>query len=405
MTRTTRFLVLLLLGSLACLAAVGAATAQTVVGVTSTEIKIGHTNPYSGNASAYGTIGKTIAAYFKKVNDEGGVNGHKINFISYDDSYSPPKTVEMVRKLVEQDQVAFVFQTLGTPPNTAIQKYLNQQKVPQLFVATGATKWNDPKNFPWTMGYQPNYQTEGRVYAAYALSHVKDAKIGILYQNDDYGKDYLKGFEDGLGDAKKQIVMKQTYEVTDPTIDSQIVNLKNSGANVFFNITTPKFAAQAIKKAHEIGWKPLHFLNNVSSSLGTVLKPAGLDASRDLITALYMKEVTDPQWRNDKGFQDWVAFMKKYYPDGALDDQANGFGYNVAILMTQVLKQCGNDFSRENIMKQAASVKNFELPLLLPGIKVNTSPTDFAPIEQEQLAKFDGEKWALFGEVIEAVRK
>ena len=405
MTRTTRFLVLLLLGSLACLAAVGAATAQTVVGVTATEIKIGHTNPYSGNASAYGTIGKTIAAYFKKVNDEGGVNGRKINFISYDDSYSPPKTVEMVRKLVEQDQVAFVFQTLGTPPNTAIQKYLNQQKVPQLFVATGATKWNDPKNFPWTMGYQPNYQTEGRVYAAYALSHVKDAKIGILYQNDDYGKDYLKGFEDGLGDAKKQIVLKQTYEVTDPTIDSQIVNLKNSGANVFFNITTPKFAAQAIKKAHEIGWKPLHFLNNVSSSLGTVLKPAGLDASRDLITALYMKEVTDPQWRNDKGFQDWVAFMKKYYPDGALDDQANGFGYNVAILMTQVLKQCGNDFSRENIMKQAASVKNFELPLLLPGIKVNTSPTDFAPIEQEQLAKFDGEKWALFGDIIEAVRK
>ena len=405
MSLSKRFTVGLVLAALAGLAPAGAATAQTVVGVTATEIKIGHTNPYSGNASAYGTIGKTIAAYFKKVNDEGGVNGRKINFISYDDSYSPPKTVEMVRKLVEQDQVAFVFQTLGTPPNTAIQKYLNQQKVPQLFVATGATKWNDPKNFPWTMGYQPNYQTEGRVYAAYALSHVKDAKIGILYQNDDYGKDYLKGFEDGLGDAKKQIVLKQTYEVTDPTIDSQIVNLKNSGANVFFNITTPKFAAQAIKKAHEIGWKPLHFLNNVSSSLGTVLKPAGLDASKDLITALYMKEVTDPQWRNDKGFTEWLAFMKKYYPDGALDDQANGFAYNVAILMTQVLKQCGNDLSRENIMKQAASVKDFELPLLLPGIKVNTSPTDFAPIEQEQLAKFDGEKWALFGDIIEAVRK
>jgi len=406
MSLVKRFTAGLLLAGLAALAPAGAATAQTVVGVTATEIKIGHTNPYSGNASAYGTIGKTIAAYFKKVNDEGGISGRKINFISYDDGYSPPKTVEMVRRLVEQDQVAFVSQTLGTPPNTAIQKYLNQQKVPQLFVATGATKWNDPKNFPWTMGYQPNYQTEGRVYAAYALSHVKDAKIGILYQNDDYGKDYLKGFEDGLGEAnKKMIVMKQTYEVTDPTIDSQIVNLKNSGANVFFNITTPKFAAQAIKKAHEIGWKPLHFLNNVSSSLGTVLKPAGLDASRDLITALYMKEVTDPQWRNDKGFTDWVAFMKKYYPDGALDDQSNGFGYNVAILMTQVLKQCGNDFSRENIMKQAANVKNFELPLLLPGIKVNTSPTDFAPIEQEQLAKFDGEKWALFGEVIEAVRK
>ncbi len=401
-----RFLVLLLIGSLASLTGVVGVRAQTVVGVTATEIKIGNTNPYSGNASAYGTIGKTLAAYFKKVNDEGGVNGRKINFISYDDGYSPPKTVEMVRKLVEQDQVAFLFQTLGTPPNSAIHKYVNQQKVPHLFVATGATKWNDPKNFPWTMGYQPNYQTEGRVYAAYALSHVKDAKIGILYQNDDYGKDYLKGFEDGLGEAnKKLIVMKQTYEVTDPTIESQIVNLKNSGANVFFNITIPKYAVQAIKKAHEIGWKPLHFLNNVSSSLGTVLKPAGLDASKDLITALYMKEVTDPQWRNDKGFLDWVAFMKKYYPDGALDDQANGFAYNVAILMTQVLKQCGNDFSRENIMKQAASVKDFELPLLLPGIKVNTGPTDHAPIEQEQLATFDGEKWALFGEILEAIRE
>jgi branched-chain amino acid transport system substrate-binding protein len=401
-----RLLALLLVGSLAALTGVGGVSAQTVVGVTATEIKIGNTNPYSGNASAYGTIGKTIAAYFKKVNDEGGVNGRKINFISYDDSYSPPKTVEMVRKLVEQDQVAFLFQTLGTPPNSAIHKYVNQMKVPHLFIATGATKWNDPKNFPWTMGYQPNYQTEGRVYAAYALSHVKDPKIGILYQNDDYGKDYLKGFEDGLGEAnKKLIVLKQTYEVTDPTIESQIVNLKNSGANVFFDITIPKYAVQAIKKSHEIGWKPLHFLNNVSSSLGTVLKPAGLDASKDLITALYMKEVTDPQWRNDKGFTEWVAFMKKYYPEGALDDQSNGFAYNVAILMTQVLKQCGNDFSRENIMKQAASVKEFELPLLLPGIKVNTGPNDFAPIEQEQLAKFDGEKWALFGDIIEAVRK
>jgi branched-chain amino acid transport system substrate-binding protein len=405
MSLLKRFTAGLLLATLAGLAPAGPASAQTVVGVTATEIKIGHTNPYSGNASAYGTIGKTIAAYFKKVNDEGGVNGRKINFISYDDGYSPPKTVEMVRKLVEQDQVAFLFQTLGTPPNSAIHKYMNQQKVPHLFVATGATKWNDPQNFPWTMGYQPNYQTEGRVYAAYALSHVKDAKIGILYQNDDYGKDYLKGFEDGLGEAKKLIVLKQTYEVTDPTIDSQIVNLKNSGANVFFNITTPKFAAQAIKKAHEIGWKPLHFLNNVSSSLGTVLKPAGLDASRGLITALYMKEVTDPQWKNDKGFTDWVAFMKKYYPEGALDDQSNAFGYNVAILMTQVLKQCGNDLSRENIMKQAASIKDFELPLLLPGIKVNTGPNDFAPIEQEQLAKFDGERWALFGDIIHAVKK
>jgi ABC-type branched-subunit amino acid transport system substrate-binding protein len=375
-------------------------------GVTATEIKIGNTNPYSGPASAYGTIGKVIGAYFKKVNDEGGVNGRKINYITLDDQYSPPKTVEMVRRLVEQDQVALLFQTLGTPPNSAIHKYVNEKKVPHLFVATGATKWNDPKAFPWTMGYQRNYQTEGRIYASYVLKNVPDAKVGILYQNDDYGKDYLKGFEDGLGDvASKVIVMKQSYEVTDPTIDSQIVNLKNSGANVFFNITIPKFAVQAIKKANDIGWKPLHFLNNVSSSLGTVLKPAGLEASRGLITALYMKEITDPQWKNDKGFTDWVAFMKKYYPEGALDDQANGFGYNVAILMTQVLKQCGNDLSRENIMKQAANVKDFELPLLLPGIKVNTGPTDFAPIEEEQLAKFDGERWALFGEILHAIRK
>jgi branched-chain amino acid transport system substrate-binding protein len=328
------------------------------------------------------------------------------NHISYDDQYSPPKTVEMVRKLVEQDEVAIVFQPLGTPPNSAIHKYMNQQKVPQLYVATGATKWNDPKNFPWTMGFQPNYQTEGKICAAYMLTHMPDAKVGILYQNDDYGKDYLKGFEDGLGDAaKKLIVMKQSYEVTDPTIDSQIVNLKNSGANVFFDITIPKFAVQAIKKSYDIGWKPLHFLNNVSSSLGTVLKPAGLDASKGLITALYMKEITDPQWKNDKGYLDWLAFMKKYYPEGALDDQSNAYAYNVAILMAHTLKECGNDFSRENIMRQAANIKDFELPLLLPGIKVNTSPTDFAPIEQEQLAKFDGERWALFGEMYDASKK
>ncbi len=405
MRRTRQLLAIVLALGMAALAALPAG-AQTVVGVTATEIKIGNTNPYSGPASAYGTIGKVIGAYFKKVNDEGGVNGRKINYITYDDGYSPPKTVEMVRKLVEQDQVAALFQTLGTPPNSAIHKYMNQQKVPHLFVATGATKWNDPQNFPWTMGFQPNYQTEGRVYASHVLKNTPNAKVGILYQNDDYGKDYLKGFEDGLGEsAKKMIVLKQSYEVTDPTIDSQIVNLKNSGATVFFNITIPKFAVQAIKKAHDIGWKPVHYLNNVSSSLATVLKPAGLEASKDLITALYMKEVTDPQWRNDKGFTDWVAFMKKYYPDGALDDQSNGYGYNVAILMTHVLKQCGNDLSRENIMRQAANVKNLELPLLLSGVKINTSPTDFAPIEQEQLAKFNGEKWETFGELFDAFRK
>ncbi len=406
MSLAKRVLARLLVLGVSGLAGTGGATAQTTVGVTPTEIKIGNTSPYSGNASAYGTIGKTNAAYFKKVNDEGGINGRKINFISYDDAYTPPKAVEMVRRLVEQDQVAFLFQTLGTPSNSAIQKYMNQQKTPQLFVATGATKWNDPKNFPWTMGYQPNYQNEGKTYAQYILKNVPDAKVGILYQNDDYGKDYLKGFEDGLGEsAKKLIVLKQSYEVSDPTIDSQIVNLKNSGANVFFNITTPKFAVQAIKKAHDIGWKPLHFLNNVSNSVGTVLKPAGIDASKGLITTLYMKDVTDPQWKNDKGYQEWVVFMKKYYPEGALDQQENAYAYNAAILMTQVLKQAGNDLSRENIMRQAANLRNVELPMLLPGIKVNTSPTDFAPIEQEQLAKFDGERWVLFGEIIDAGKK
>ena len=387
------------------LAAVLPAVAQTP-GVTATEIKLGNTNPYSGPASAYGTIGKAIGAYFKKVNEEGGINGRKVNYITLDDGYSPPKAVEMVRQLVEQEQVALLFQTLGTPTNTAIHKYVNGKQVPHLFVATGATKWNDPKNFPWTMGFQPNYQIEGRTYAQYVLKNVKDAKIGILYQNDDYGKDYRKGFVDGLGDAaKKLVVLEQTYEVTDPTIDSQIVNLKNSGANVFFNVTIPKFAVQAIKKSHDIGWKPLHLLNNVSSSLATVLKPAGLDASKGLITALYMKEVTDPQWKNDKGFLDWVAWMKKYYPEGALDDQSNAYAYNVAILLTHVLKQCGNDLSRANIMKQAANVKNLELPMLLPGIKINTGPDDFAPIEQERLAKFNGEIWEVFGDLIDASKK
>ena len=388
------------------LALTGAPAPAQTPGVTATEIKVGNTNPYSGPASAYGTIGKAIGAYFKKVNDEGGINGRKINYITYDDSYSPPKAVEMVRKLVEQDQVALLFQTLGTPTNSAVHKYMNAQKVPHLFVATGATKWNDPKHFPWTMGWQPNYQTEGRIYAQYILKNLPDAKIGILYQNDDYGKDYRKGLLDGLGDAaKKMVVLEQTYEVTDPTIDSQIVNLKNSGANVFFNVTIPKFAVQAIKKAHDIGWKPTHFLNNVSSSLGTVLKPAGLDASRGLITALYQKEITDPQWKNDKGYLDWVAWMKKYYPEGALDDQANAYGYLVAQTLVHVLKQCGKDLSRENIMKQAGNIKNLELALLLPGIKINTSPTDFAPIEQEQLAKFDGERWVLFGELYDAGKK
>ena len=385
--------------------AVGPVASQTP-GVTQTEIKIGHTNPYSGPASAYGTIGKAITAYFKKINDEGGINGRKITFITYDDGYTPPKTVEMVRRLVEQDQVAFVFNTLGTPTNSAIHKYMNQQKVPHLFVATGATKWGDPKNYPWTMGWQPTYQAEGKIYAQYILKNIPNAKVGILYQNDDYGKDYLKGFEDALGDtAKKIIVSKQSYETTDPTVDSQIVNLKNSGANVFFNVTIPKFAVQAIKKAHDIGWAPTHFLNSVSQSVGVVLKPAGIEASKGLITTFYIKEPTDPQWKNDQGFKDWLAWMKKYYPEGNVEDAFNVYAYTVAQGLVQVLKQAGNDLSRANIMKQAASLKDFTPPMLLPGIKVNTSAEDFYPIEQEQLAKFDGERWALFGEIFDASKK
>jgi len=402
----TKHRIALALAGLLALTVTAAPAAAQTPGVTATEIKVGNTMPYSGPASAYGTIGKAAGAYFKKINEEGGINGRKINFISEDDSYSPPKAVEMVRKLVEQDHVLLVFNPLGTPSNTAIQKYLNEQKVPQLFVATGATKWGNPKDFPWTMGWQPNYQAEGQIYAHYIQKNVPNAKIGILYQNDDYGKDYVKGFKDGLGDAaKKLIIMEQTYEVTDPTVDSQIVNLKNSGANVFFNVTTPKFAAQAIKKAFEIGWKPTQFLNNVSASVGSVLKPAGLEASKDLITVAYAKDPTDPEWKNDKGYKDWLAFMQKYYPDGNLADGSNAYGYNVAQTLVQVLKQCGNDLSRANVMKQAANLKNLELGMLLPGIKINTSPTDFYPIQQEQLAKFNGETWVRFGEIFDASKK
>jgi branched-chain amino acid transport system substrate-binding protein len=396
---------LLALGIVLVSSGVAGAQGQTP-GVTATEIKIGNTNPYSGPASAWSTIGKSIAAWLKKVNDEGGVNGRKITFVSYDDSYSPPKTVEMVRKLVEQDQVAILFQTLGTPSNTAIQKYANQKKIPHLFIATGATKWGDPKNFPWTMGWQPPYQAESRIYAQYILKNIPDAKVGILYQNDDYGKDYLHQFEAALGDAaKKMIVLKQSYEVTDPTVESQVVNLKNSGANVFFNITATKFAAQAIKKAHDIGWKPTHFLNSVSNSVSTVMKVAGLEASKGIISTLYLKDPTDPQWKNDPAMKEWTVFMNKYYPDGNKEDLFNIYGPSVAQTLVQTLKQAGNDLSRANVMKEAANMKDLALPLLLPGIKINTSPTDFYPIEQEQLARFDGERWALFGEVFDASKK
>jgi branched-chain amino acid transport system substrate-binding protein len=371
-------------------------------GASDSEIKIGQTMPYSGPASAYGTIGKVEAAYFKKINDEGGINGRKLNLISLDDAYSPPKTVEMVRRLVEQDEVLLVFQTLGTAHNSAVQKYLNTKKVPQLFVATGATKWNDAQGNPWTMGWQPNYQTETTIYAKHILKEKPNAKIGVLYQNDDYGKDYLKGLKDGLGDKAKMIVAEVSYEVSDPTIDSQIVQLQGSGADVLVNITTPKFAAQAIRKAYDIGWKPLHYLNNVSTGVGSVLTPAGLDKSVGLISTSYYKDPTDTQWASDASIAEWTTFMKKYYPDGSLIDSSNVYGYTVAQTMVQVLKQCGDNLTRENVMKQAASLKDFAPNTLLPGIKINTSAKDFAPIEGVQLMKFDGKSWVRFGEVINA---
>jgi len=374
-------------------------------GVTATEIKIGNTNPYSGPLSAYGTIGKSIAAYFQKVNEEGGINGRRINFVTLDDGYSPPKTLEMTRQLVEREQVLLIFQPLGTPTNSAIWKYLNDQKVPQLFVATGATKFGDPQGHPWTMGWQPTYQTEGQIYAQYVLKNHPDGKIGVLYQNDDSGKDYLKGLKDGLGAATRMIVLEQSYEVTDPTVDSQVVNLKNSGATVFFNSTAPKFAAQAIKKAHDLGWKPVHILASVSASVQSVLKPAGVEASRGILSAQYLKDVTDPQWKNDQGFKDWLAFMQKYYPAGSLEDAFNAYGYSVAQTLVHVLKQCGNDLSRANVMKQAANIKELSLPMLLPAVRINTSAADFFPIEQMQLGRFDGEHWVLFGGVFDASRK
>ena len=370
-------------------------------GVTDTEIKIGSTNPYSGPASAYGVIGRAESAYFKMINDQGGINGRKINFISLDDGYSPPRTVEQVRKLVEQEQVLFLAGTLGTPPNSAIHKYVNAKGVPHIFVNTGATKWGDPKNFPWTMGFNINYQAEGNIYAKYILDTKPDAKIAILYQNDDYGKDYVKGLKDGLGDkAAKMVVAEASYEVTDPTIDSQIVTLKASGAVTFYNVTTPKFAAQAIRRVYDMGWKPLHILNNVSYSVGSVLTPAGLDKSVGLITAAYFKDPADPRWKNDPGFGEYSAWLKKYYPEGDIKDSFNVSGYLIAQGVVHVLKACGDDLSRENLMKQMMSIKDLQLPMMLPGIKWNTSQDDFFLIESAQLARFDGKEWVSFGKII-----
>jgi branched-chain amino acid transport system substrate-binding protein len=386
----------------AMLGIAGSAVAQKKYdpGVSDTEIKVGQTMPYSGPASAYGTIGRAEVAYFQMINEQGGINGRKITLISLDDGYSPPRTVEQIRRLVEQDEVLAIFQSLGTPSNTAIQKYLNAKRVPQLFAATGATKWGDPQNFPWTIGWQPSYQAEGHIYAKYVLQNKPNARIAVLYQNDDYGKDYVHGLRDGLGAKASLIIKEASYEVTDASIDSQIVTLQGSGADTFFIFATPKFAAQAIRKRYDVGWNALTFLNNVSQSVGSVLQPAGLEKSIGLVTASYLKDPTDPQWQKDKGFRDWVEWMKRYYPDGDLTDIFNGYGYSAAQTLVQVLKQCGDELTRENVMKQAASLKNLELPMALPGIKINTSATDFYPLEQLQLARFDGKRWVLFGELL-----
>jgi branched-chain amino acid transport system substrate-binding protein len=384
-------------------ASAGSARADNAPGVTDTEIKIGQTMPYSGPASAYGVIGRAETAYFKMINEQGGVNGRKINLISLDDAYSPPKTVEQIRRLVEQEQVAFIFNSLGTPSNAAIRQYLNDNKAPQLFVATGAAMFSDPKNFPWTMGWQPNYQTEARIFAKHILKTKPDAKIAALYQNDGFGKDYLIGLKDGLGADHAGMVIKEvSYETSEPTVDSQIVTLQGSGADVFLIAATPKFAAQAIRKAYDIGWTPVRYMTDVSQSIATVMKPAGLEKSKGVITAIYGKDPTDARWKDDPGFKEYAAFIAKYMSPNDLIDSNAVYGFGAAATMIQVLKQCGNDLSRDNVMKQAANLKDLELPMALPGIKINTSPDNYSPIRQEQLALFNGESWEPFGELLQA---
>jgi branched-chain amino acid transport system substrate-binding protein len=401
MTTKQTTLTTLAAASLVLASGLAFAAGQYGPGVSDTEIKIGNTMPYSGPASAYGAIGKAEAAYFAMINEQGGVNGRKINFISRDDGYSPPKTVELVRQLVEEEHVLLLFNTLGTPPNSAIRGYLNDSKVPQLSVATGADKWNDPKHYPWTMGWQPSYRVEARIYARYILKNLPNAKIAVLYQNDDFGKDYLVGLREGLGDkADKMIVATQTYETTDPTVDSQIVALQGSGADVLLTAAIPKFAAQAIRKVYDIGWKPTHFLTNVSASVKAVLQPAGPEKGVGIISAGYLKEPTDPQWQDTPEYKEWLAWMKKYNTSGNVADGNNVSGYSFAQTLVAVLKASGDNLTRENVMKQAASIHNMTLPMLLPGIVVSTSADDFAPVKQMQLEKFDGTTWRLFGEVI-----
>ncbi len=382
----------------------GAASAEKKYGpgVTDTEIKIGNIMPYSGPASAYGMNGKVQAAFFKKINEEGGINGRKINFISYDDAYSPPKTVEQARKLVESDEVLLIFNPLGTPGNAAIHKYMNAKKVPQIFVGSGASKWNDPKNYPWTMGWIPNFQTEGRILAQYVLKEKSDGKVAVFYQNDDYGKDYLKGFKDGLGKQAGIIVVEESYEVSEPTIDSHIVKMKSVGADVLISFTTPKFAAQTIKKTAELNWKPLHIVPSVSSSIGSVIKPAGIDSAQGIISATYAKDATDPQWNDDPGMKAFHAFLEKYVPEASRADSSAMVGYNTVTSMVEVLRRCGDELTRENVMKQASNLANLEQGGLLPGITVSTTPTDFSPIKQLRLMRFEGDRWKLFGDVISA---
>ena len=371
-------------------------------GASDSEIKIGQTVPFSGPASPYATIGKTQAAYIKMINDQGGINGRKINLIQYDDAYSPPKAVEQVRKLVESDEVLLTFQIIGTPSNAAVQKYLNNKKVPQLFAATGASKFTDPKNFPWTMGFNPNYFVEGRIYGQYVLKEYPKARIGVLYQNDDLGKDYLNGLKAGLGDkATTMIVAEASYEVSDPTIDSQILKLRDFGADLLFSATTPKQAAQAIKKSFEIGWKPVHILDINATSVGAVLQPAGLEASRGVISVNYGKDPADPSWKDDSGMKRYLDFMAKYYPDGDRNSLFNTYGYSTAQLLIYTLTKCGDDLTRENVMKQATSLKNVETDLALPGMRINTSPTDYRVNKQLQMERFNGERWELFGPILE----
>ncbi|MBR0899947.1 ABC transporter substrate-binding protein [Bradyrhizobium tropiciagri] len=386
--------------SLVSTSAVLAADKKYDPGASDTEIKIGQTMPYSGPASAYGTQGRAEAAYWKMINSQGGINGRKITLLSMDDGYSPPKTVEQTRKLVEQDEILANIGSLGTPTNSSIQKYLNGKKIPHLLISTGASKWNDPKEFPWTTPFYPPYAQEAKIYAKYILKELPNAKIGVIYQNDDFGKDYLKGFKEGLGEKASLIVKELSYEVTDPTIDSQIVNLKAAGADVLMTITTPKFGAQAIRKVADLGWKPTHFIVSVASSIGGVLEPAGLEASTGLMTALATKVVGDPAWDTDKGVQDYLAFMKQWYPEGNPIDGSNQIGYLSAQFTAIILKNCGDELTRENLLKQATNISKVSLPLLLPGITVSVSPTNYSTFDTFKLAKFDGKTWKFFGENI-----